>query len=53
VHLECLFVSFQITVEEAKEVEIKQWDFDTDEEGKDDDGESGESDYEEEDDYSD
>ncbi|KXJ14394.1 Translocation protein SEC63-like [Exaiptasia diaphana] len=45
--------NFKITVEEAKEFETKQWDFDSDEEGKDDDGDSGESDYEEDDEYSD
>jgi len=37
----------QIDVEEAKEVETKQWDFDSDEEDKDGLDESGESEEEE------
>lgn len=39
--------NFNINVEEAKEVETKQWDFDTDEGDKDDLDESGESEEEE------
>lgn len=38
---------FQINVEEAKEVDTKQWDLDSDEEDKDDLDESGESEEEE------
>lgn len=38
---------FQINVEEAKEVDTKQWDPDSDEEDKDDLDESGESEEEE------
>ena len=42
-----LYWRFQINVEEAKEIETKQWDFDTDEEDKDGLDESGESEEEE------
>ena len=41
------YSTFQIDVEEAKEVETKQWDFDSDEEDKDGLEESGESEEEE------
>lgn len=46
-HKTTIICLLQIDVEEAKEVETKQWDFDSDEEDKDGLDESGESEEEE------
>lgn len=46
-HVRILFFPWQIQVHEAKEVETKQWDFESDEE-EDKDDESGESEWDEE-----